>query len=218
MTTEELEAKVKILEDRLRTLEDIEEIKQLQRIYGYYLDNRMGDEIIDLFSDDTELVDIGGVYLGKEGVRRLFKGVYGGGLPPGHMGQHGIQQAVINVDEGGKTAKGRWRVVWCMAAPVDDKIAALWGHGLYENEYIKENGKWLFKKFQCFLLYRTPYEDGWVKTPVAGLPQPSDLPEELRPDRPPAEFRPYPARDVVPFHYKHPITGKWVTPGPSKEG
>jgi hypothetical protein len=209
MNLEKLEAKVKALEDKVRTLEDIEEIEKLQRIYGYYLDHRMADEIIDLFSDDTESVTIGaGVYLGKEGAKRVFKGMYGGGHPPGGLGQHAIVQAVINVDSDGKTAKGRWRIVYCMAVPIEGEIKALWGHGLYENEYIKEDGKWKIKKFQFFLTYRTPYEDGWVKAPVVGLSPPETLPKEIRPDRLSTGPKPYPSGDIVPFHYKHPITGK----------
>ena len=83
MKLEELEIKVKTLEDRLRTLEDIEEIQRLMRIYGYYLDNFMGKEIADLFSDDTESVEINGVYLGKKGAERIFNGIYGGGTSQG---------------------------------------------------------------------------------------------------------------------------------------
>ena len=60
MNLEELEA-------RITGLEDIEAIKKLQRIYAYYLDSDdMRDEIIDLFSDNMESIEIAdhGVYLG----------------------------------------------------------------------------------------------------------------------------------------------------------
>ena len=69
MNLEELEAKIKILEEEIKMLKDVEEIKKLQKIYGYYLNNQMVDEVIDLFSDDTESVEMNGVYLGKEGAR-----------------------------------------------------------------------------------------------------------------------------------------------------
>jgi len=38
VNAKELEAKVKALENQVRTLTDIEEIKILQKTYGYYLD------------------------------------------------------------------------------------------------------------------------------------------------------------------------------------
>ena len=143
-----LEDKIRYLENRLSTLEDIEEIKKLQRIYGYYLDNRMADEIIDLFSDNTEYAEFGGgLYLGKDGVNRLFKR-FSGQRQEGTMGLHAIQQAVVNVDPNGETAKGRWRVKWTLAVPIDGELKAMWGQGHYENEYIKEEGTWKFKIFR----------------------------------------------------------------------
>ena len=42
-SNEELEKKIERLEARLQELEDIEEIKKLQRAYGYYLEHRMAD-------------------------------------------------------------------------------------------------------------------------------------------------------------------------------
>jgi hypothetical protein len=208
MKAAELDSKERALEDRIRILEDIEEIKKLQYIYGYYLDNKMGDQIIDLFSDDTESVEIGGVYLGKEGVKRVFKR-FGGGPIPGEMQLHTMEQPVIDVDPDGKTAKGRWRIIWSRAQEIEGEFKALWAQGLYENEYIKENGKWKFKKLVLWTIYRTPYEDGWVKTPVVPSARNAmELPEDIRPDKPYTGPKPYPSTDFLPFHYKHPITGK----------
>jgi hypothetical protein len=67
------------LEKRVTLLEDIQEIENLQRIYGYYFDNCMFQEVIDLFSDNTESVEITdhGVFKGKEGVKRLYGGMIG---------------------------------------------------------------------------------------------------------------------------------------------
>jgi hypothetical protein len=211
MDLQELEAKVKTLEDKVRALEDIEQIEKLQRIYGYYFDNRMFDEVVDLFSDDIESVEISncGVYLGKNGAKRMFKRFLGGKKElPGALGLHMQLQGVVDVDPGGKTAKGRWRCFYCVALPVKGELRAMWGHGEYENEYIKEDGKWKFTKLHFFLTFRTPYEDGWVKTPVLeGVPL-EMVPETLRPDKPSTVYKPYPSGYIFPFHFKHPITGK----------
>ena len=85
MTEKEMEAKVKTLEEKLAAVEDVQKIEKLQRAYGFYLDNRLWDNIVDLFSDNTESVEISdsGVYLGRAGVEKFFNGVLGrGGLPP----------------------------------------------------------------------------------------------------------------------------------------
>ena len=54
MAKENLESKVKALEEKLTAVYDIQEIEKLQRVYGFYLDNRMWDDVVDLFSDNTE--------------------------------------------------------------------------------------------------------------------------------------------------------------------
>ena len=64
------------------------------------------------------------------------------------------------------------------------------------------------QEIRMLVNYRTTFEDGWVKRPVAGLPpKPMEMPEEIRPDLP-ATSKPYPSGDFLPFHYKHPITGR----------
>lgn len=207
MTKEDLEAKVKILEERLNVIQDVQAIEKLQRIYGFYLDNRLWDEVVDLFSDNTESLEISdsGVYLGKVGVKRFFKDFLGkGGLPsfPGILGIHMQLQGIVNVDPEGDTAKGRWQCLMLLATPVEGELKALLGHGIYEVEYIKEDGIWKFKKMHFYLNFRAPLEEGWVKTPVVISMA------KGTPDLPPTVYKPYPEKYIVPFHYKHPITGK----------
>jgi hypothetical protein len=207
MTEENLEAKVRALEKKLTAIQDVQAIEKLQRAYGFYLDNRLWDEVVDLFSDNTERLEISdsGVYLGKAGVERFFKGFLGkGGLPPlpGALGIHMQLQGIVNVNPEWDTGKGRWQCVMLLATPVEGELRALLGHGVYEVEYIKEDGIWKFKKMHFYLTFRTPLDEGWVKTPVAismakGTP---DLPTTI--------YKPYPEKYIVPFHYKHPITKK----------
>lgn len=218
MTVEELEAKVKNLEDKLQTLEDIEEIKKLQRIYGYYLDNCMWDEVVDLFSDNTEYVEINdrGVYYGKEGVRKIFKGVIGRNGPrqPWELKIHMQLQGVVNVDPGGRTANGRWRIWGLFAVAKDGVWKQFFQEGPYENEYVKEDGKWKFSKMHWYQTFTTPYEDGWLKTPTMSGTSWETAP--IKPDKPPTAHHPYPSTYIVPFHYKHPVTGKVYTPPQSE--
>jgi hypothetical protein len=213
MTYKKLEAQIKYLEEKMDVLEseltavhDIQEIKKLQRTYGYYLDNRMWDDIVDLFSDQTESLEISdsGVYLGKAGVERFFKGfLSGGGLPPGKgsLGTHMQLQGVVNLDPGGFTAKGRWQCVILLAVPYNNELTAMVGFGVYEVEYIKEGRTWAFKKMHFNLIFRTPLHEGWIKTPVVYSMASGT------PDKPSTVYKPLPDRYVVPFHYKHPVTG-----------
>jgi hypothetical protein len=79
-----------------------------------------------------------------------------------------------------------------------------WLHGYYENEYIKENGKWLFSKLHWNNTFWTPYEDGWLKTPLLGTM--SEHPT-IKADAPPTAFHPYPSGFHLPYSFRHPVTG-----------
>ena len=71
----DLEKQVRIMENRLGIVEDIEAIKKLQKAYGYYVEHMMYQEIVDCFSDsqDVRLNWLEGQYLGKEGVEKYFQ-------------------------------------------------------------------------------------------------------------------------------------------------
>lgn len=207
-TLEELEA-------RITRLKDIKEIKKLQKIYGYYQDYCEWQKIVDLFTDNDPSVEEAdrGVYQGKESVRRYFIDLLGGGPDmPGRPGYLGIMfqlQGVVTVEPGGESAKGRWYGMGMEAKPIvslhEGELRQTWIHGIYENEYVKEGGKWLFKKLYFNLVFRTPFEDGWLKVPVVGQNGPDPV---IKPDTPPTSYFPYPSGYHVPFSFKHPITGK----------
>ncbi len=143
-TLEELQA-------RLTRLEDIRQIKRLQKIYGYYQDYGQWQKIVDLFSDDAPSVEEAdrGVYQGKEGVRRYFIDLLGRGLNrprrPGILSIMFQLQGVVTVNPDGKTAKGRWYGMGMEAKPIvslhEGELRQIWIHGVYENEYVKEGGK-----------------------------------------------------------------------------
>src|SRR5262245_2613769 len=74
-----LEAKLAAAEQRIVLLEDADEIRNLNRIYGYYLDKALYDQLLDLFTDDISLeYSQRGVYLGKERARQLMTMMPGG--------------------------------------------------------------------------------------------------------------------------------------------
>jgi hypothetical protein len=208
MTIKELEAKVKALEAQVADARSIQEIEKLQRIYGYYLDNRLWDNVVALFSEkNTESLEISdsGVYLGQAGVGRFFKDFLGrGGLPPHPrgLGIHMQLQGVVTLDPGSVTGKGRWQCIIWLGVPWKDDMAAMIGFGVYENDYIKEDGIWKFKKMHFYLTFRSPLADGWVKTPVVYSMAGGT------PDKPSTGYHPYPAGGYIPpFHYPNPVTG-----------
>ncbi|OGO42643.1 MAG: hypothetical protein A2137_03530 [Chloroflexi bacterium RBG_16_58_8] len=165
MTVKELEAKIKVLEDRLRTLEDTEAIKKLQRAYGFYLEHWMAEDLIDLFADgpDAELLVAAGHYVGKESIRRFFRhGKENIELPRSENPEflHQVMQlsGVVHVAPDGKTARGRWYGFGANAFPVEGgRINPGWMNGVYEVEYIKQDDVWKLKKVHWCMTFHAPW-------------------------------------------------------------
>jgi hypothetical protein len=170
------------LEARIRRLEDIFEIQNLQGRYQHYLTLGMMEKIVDLFAKKTPGVTVevsdGGVYEGIEGVQRLFCGIMRGLLEKiGVYEEHDAVSPVIEVAKDGKTAKALWFSPGVMASgPTKDQ----W--------YVKENDKWKFWHFHFYLTFRTAFEEGWVRQPVKGSIRNHP---EFKPDKPSTYYKPY---------------------------
>jgi hypothetical protein len=124
-----LQTELATLEYRAGLVKDANDIKRLQRSFGYYFDKALWDEVNDLFTHDG-MIEIGldGVYEGKARVRDYLYALGGGhaGLVEGQLNETMQLMPVITVDPGGKTAKGRWRAI-LMIGKLGEK--AFWGEG-----------------------------------------------------------------------------------------
>ena len=151
------------LERRITILEDIEAIKQLKSKYGYDIDERNWDKVVDFFSEDAS-VDFGsfGKYEGKKAIEQFFKETF---PPVSSFSVHMSQDPIIEVQ--GNRAKGKWYLH--ESATFTAGNSAVWGAITYEDEFVKENGKWKCKFCLVRFIYLTPYEKGWVKQRMIGV-------------------------------------------------
>jgi hypothetical protein len=201
----------KDLAARVQKLEDIEAIRKLQYAYGYYIQHWQEEELVGLFSKSA-CIDMGkgGLYQGEKGIRMFFNfsNHYNTALkkaPPEYLHQLMPLSGIIDVEIDGKTAKGRWYGFGVYAIPTKAKPQALFGTGIWENEFVKEDGIWKFKRLSYSLTFSSPYEDGWIKTPIwKDRPEPRERPAP-GPDNGAAI---YPSGYIFPYHYKNPVTGK----------
>jgi hypothetical protein len=77
---------------------------------------------------------------------------------------------------------------------------ANWGSGVYENEYVKQNGVWKIARLQLFPRFYAPYEGGWTRT-TAKLNERYGK-STARPDKAPTmRYATWPTRFVAPMHY-----------------
>lgn len=213
MAANELEARVKLLEDQVKTLQtllDIEKIQKLQRAYGYYLEHWMSEEVIDCFSDSPDVVLslYEGAWLGKEGVRRYFTRE---NISPEFLHQVMQVSPIVDVEPDGRTAKGRWYSWGAVAVPLENGIRQFFMGGIYESVYIKEDGIWKILKLQYSLHISADPREGWVSPDRTAVIDPKAKRKYTgpKPDIAPhgMDTR-YPSGYIFPFHFKHPVTGK----------
>jgi hypothetical protein len=212
MNAEEIEARIEALENQLRTVKDIQEIERLQRIYGYYLEHWMAKEIIDLFSDgpDVALEWPEGKHLGKEGVRKYFEAIEQN--DPEFLHQLMQLSPVIDVDPDGKAARGRWYSFGGVAMPRGGGVSQSFISGTYENEYVKEDGRWKIKKIRWHLNFNARPAEGFVKPERVAAIDPNSQLKGRKPDIPDTRFEhQYPSGYIFPFHFNHPVTREKTT-------
>jgi len=210
---EALEAKLQKLEHELGIQKDIEEVRRLHYIYMNYNTNRMGKQLLDLVSENAESIEIAGrgVYYGKEGFRKNFVNPDDPiDAAPRDVGwnygnclfQLGGME-VITVADDRQTAKGRFSVLTpsILGYPKNQRVSL--NAGVYEQEFVKEDGIWKIKKFKYVHYFMVQFEDLKVR------PNYSRWPDKENPaDAPTTWYHPFPEGGVMPFHFTNPVTGE----------
>jgi hypothetical protein len=181
-------------------LADQDQVENLQRIYGYYLDKGLWSEAASLFTDDAELEVQGrGVFRGRVRILEYLRAIGPEGLTEGRLYDHMLESPLTHVDPSGREARGRWHVFAQLAR---HGAFAEWATGIYENEYRKDtDGIWKIRRLHLYPTMVTPYESGWGKV---SLPF-SRYEPTLRPDAPSGEPSTYEHAFVTPYHYRHPV-------------
>jgi hypothetical protein len=223
-----LARQVEQLANEVGLLNDVQAIRKLQHAYGYYLDKCLYDEVVDLFAPQGEVRFMAGVFKGKPGLGRLYCERFRRNFTGGHNGpvygfllDHLQLQDIVDVAPDRATARGRFRCFMQAGSHETKKDAPphmpaqWWEGGIYENQYVREDGVWKILVLNYTAVYHGLYESGWAHTPPQFVPFFS----ETFPDNPVGpdalvEPRPviWPETSVVPFHYVHPVTGKTWQP------
>jgi hypothetical protein len=191
---------------RIGLLEDKNEIERLQYTYGFLIDNRMFREMADLFADEGAWIEIGGrgVYRGKEAIHGFLHDVLGGGrwgLLRHEIINHVQQQLLIEVDDSRQHARARARAEVQGNSPPDTPTF-LFADGIYENDYIKEGGRWKIQGIRVTMSYYVSLERAriWFETAPPSEAVPPNAPATLADEGLGRAFN--------PFRFAHPITGE----------
>jgi len=153
----ELLNRINKMEQRLSVLEEIEEIKKLHRKYENY--HTFGDDWgrLSCYSEDAVLEVEGTIYKGKTAIAEHMR-LTGEPvpfvdkkepLPDGHFAVHPI----IEIE--GNKAKGSW-LMYEMHSHPRTYQSLFWIQGVYDYEYVKENGTWKFSYMKWRPRIHTP--------------------------------------------------------------
>jgi ketosteroid isomerase-like protein len=134
------------MEKRLKTLEDLEEIKQLMNEYVFLVNEHKLDQLVELYTDDNPVAELRadrGVKKGKKEIAEVYASI--SKSMPTDVG-HILAQPVITIN--GDTAEGHWLMYGFLP---DKKIQ--WLQTRFDAKYVREDGKWKIK----WLKYTRPW-------------------------------------------------------------
>lgn len=198
MTLADIESQVSLMNDQ-------DQVRNLQNIYGYYIDRKMWDDVTDLFAADGVLEIAGvGVYKGVAGIRRALERDGPVGLQRGQVNDHLQFHTIVTVEPGGAEAMARGLDLGMLTPQVGE---AYWSEAVFLNRFVKEAGVWMIREMRLFPRMKADYYEGWAKSAIVNpAPGPGAAPDQ------PSALTSAQARSAIPaFVFPNMATGKPVT-------
>ncbi|MES2627037.1 MAG: nuclear transport factor 2 family protein [Pseudomonadota bacterium] len=142
--------------------ESIRAVKNLQRTYAQYSQYGLWDEMGDLYATNATYIFDDETIKGRDAITDYLETNEGGGqqgLAPGAIHTQLIEHPVVNLSVDGEAAEGRWYGFFLLS---DSEGNASIQGGVFENEYVREDGKWKIDVHRFFPQYAGSYETGWT--------------------------------------------------------
>lgn len=161
----DLEARIGALESKIQELVDIEAIRHLRFRYHEYINEAKFGDIAQLFTEDGDLLfgHLGNAH-GRDEIDRFFGGLSskpnsGEKIRPPRLSR--VRQFIHNhvVEVNGDRASG---FSYLEAKPVykgESYVVA----ARYDDEYVRLNGQWKFKKMALTPYFMVPLKEGWAQ-------------------------------------------------------
>jgi len=129
--------------ERLRRLEDAEQIRQLNLAYRRHLDARDLDAYGRLFADDGEWLGGTGYGQGPAGITAMLtERLAGNPAPPGPTSWHLVTESGVDVRGDWATGTITWALI--QRGDGDQPVMRLLGH--YQDSYVRERGRWRYRR------------------------------------------------------------------------
>jgi hypothetical protein len=155
------QARVDRLALEVERAQSVRAVKALQHSYAQFAQFGLWLDMASLFAEGAELVNGDKSIQGRAAIGDYFLKTLGHGKQGLQAGEFRAQLAfrpLVNISADGQKAKGRW---WEFSMFGRTGISAEWAAGIYENEYMKEQGVWKISCLRYFPMFAGPYETGW---------------------------------------------------------
>lgn len=174
------------LEQRIAALNVEDTVRNLQNAYGYYVDRRMWDDVVELFTADGVVEIAGsGTFSGAEGVREAMELMGPQGLEQGDFNDYPSFDTIVTVAPNLAEAYARGITLGMIGR--GDKAG--WEFQIFRNRFVLEEGIWKIREMRLYPLLKADYDTGWGNGGTWHLPH-GTLPA---------------------FTERHPVTGEPVT-------
>ena len=153
-----LQQRIGRLDTAVQAAEGVRAIKRLHYSYAHYLESGLWHDLSDLLTQNAAGEFPTGSVKGSENLRQYFMQQAGRtslGLAEGQLNVHLELQPIVTLGADGKTAKAAWHE---MAMLGQYGTSARWTGGIYENEYVLENGVWKISRIHFYEQYQGEYE------------------------------------------------------------
>lgn len=178
---------------------------RMQNIYGYYVDQKMWNDITDLFTADgtLEIVDVGR-WTGEQNIRRSFASRASNALLHGEVNDHLQLEPIVTVSPDGRQAWGRYYQLGLLGR---NNVGAWWTQAIVETHVVQgDDGIWRIEEMRIFPKLRSDYYAGWHKSQM-----PEPVPAKGYEPSAPSMFSLPTDRAWIPaFRIDHPSTGKRI--------
>jgi hypothetical protein len=181
-TDKKLKTSVDSLSRQVAALENEKSIHELHKTYEDMLDNGRYSDVLNIFTNDAEVIFNGGVFKGKHGLKRLFCEYFRSGMTgkridqaPGFQLKPEQQQDMVEISPDQKSAKAAFTYSIQVGVPIDsdsllvkmsrlhgEGIMRWWEGGIYDLSYVKniKDGSWKVKRLEYRTISKADYRPG----------------------------------------------------------
>jgi hypothetical protein len=155
--------RIAVLQAQVERAEAVRAVKRLQHAYAHYCQFGMWLQAAGLFARAGVISSDEADFKGQDLVSRIREsfGATGDGLRAGQFNSCLVMAPVVNLSADGMSAKGRWHELLMLG---QFGVQAEWASGIFENDYLLEDGVWKISAQRYYARFRGPYEGGWRST------------------------------------------------------